>query len=185
MEENSRQTSKVSLYLGNGKRTTCKISHTQIHNSNVITFDKEVDGGIVIYYKGNEFKFSIPSKAIQYFGFLDKNPIIYCDNKIIMLKIESLLKGEVLTLKGTVEIIEKNITYSRFISSHGKLYLEKWENGNIINYIMVLDEETGLISKEEINKGSFNSVAVKEKAIREFLYNNLVSINNSIESNNK
>lgn len=182
MEEN-RQTSKVSVYLGNGKRTTCKISHTQIHNSNVITFDKEVDGGIVIYYNGNEFKFNINGKAIQYFGFIGKHPVIYCGNKIIMLKIDSLLRGEVLTLKGTVEIIEKDVSYSRFISSHGKVYLEEWKNGNIINYIMVLDEETCVVSKEEINKGSFTTIVAKERAIKEFLYNNLVSINNSIESN--
>lgn len=182
MEEN-RQTSKVSVYLGNGKRTTCKISHTQIHNSNVITFDKEVDGGIIIYYKSDRFKFNIPGKAIQYFGFIGKHPVIYCDNKIIMLKIDGLLRGDVLTLKDAIEVIEKDITYSRFISSHGKLYLEKWDNGNVLNYIMVIDEETGIVSKEEINKGSFSTVAVKEKAIREFLYNNLVSINNSIELN--
>ena len=183
MEENNRQTSKVSVYLGNGKRTTCKISHTQIYNSNIITFDKEVDGGIVIYYKGNEFKFSIPNKAIQYFGFLGKHPILYCNDKILILKIDDLLNNKVSTLKECVDTIEKDAAYSRWVSSHGKIYLEKWMGGNICNYIMTIDEETGIVSKEEINKGSFTTAVAKEKAIREFLYNNLVSINNSIELN--
>ena len=183
MEESNRQTSKVTVYLGKGKRTTCKISHTQIHNSNIITFDKEIDGGIVIYYRGSIFNFSIPGKAIQYFGFLGKHPVLYCNNKIILLKIDSLLNQEVLTLKECTNIIEKEASYSRWVSLHGKIYLEKWSDGIIKNYIMVIDEETGIVSKEEINKGSFTNVVVKEKAVREFLYNNLVSINNSIELN--
>lgn len=170
-------TNKVSVFLGNSKRVTCKITNTQIHGSNVITMDEEIDCGVIIYYKGYRYRFNMINRSIQYFGFLGNCPVIYCDNKIIMFALDKIfLSSENVPIRDTMVLIEDNAKYGRWVHYNGVIYLESCSKERNVFYKLTMDEK---YKKEEICKEEFETAVIKANGQREFMLNNLTSINNT------
>jgi hypothetical protein len=170
-------TSKVSVFLGNSKRVTCKISNTQIHGSNVITMDEDITCGVKIYYKGKEFSFSMGEYPISIFGFLNDYPILYVSGRLIILLLDKLINGEVDSIYKCVKVLGTNEKFCSWIHYNGVIYVETHNSDIWVFHKLQIIEDS--YRKEEIKKEEFDIINIKASAQREFMFNNLTSINNT------
>lgn len=181
----NRITSKLNIYTGKGTRETTKIKHAVVYNNNVVTTDDS--NGILIYFKGNKFKFNMEKSTIQYYGLLGNYPIIYVNKKIFIILVDKYLESNgQRKLSEFVKLLHEDVTYSRMISYNGEVYLEKWLNNEKLFYKLSVNEVNNfVIDTKEITNEEFLTIVIKNNAVKEFMYNNLTSINCSIEIKNK